>query len=163
MYALTHCHEDILMGLCFNTIIFIFAAVWGAVRDCYPGYQVFGCGFHWVQCLRRKYRKLGLGAFSDATLKKCYNRLLAIRFVPESKIPKTFIKLKTWSRKTFAVGHKVHDFFKIYRWNVDQVSCAPTLKLVPIQAAHQDQQCDRRMASCVSFQDGHKTLIVWVH
>ncbi len=36
-------------------------ATWSAMRDVFgDGVKLFGCGFHWTQCIFRRLKKLGL-------------------------------------------------------------------------------------------------------
>ena len=112
------CQLILFLPLYMSVISFcLFPAAWGALRECFPTCQVFGCGFHWVQCLRRRYMKLGLGSSQDPNLKKVFNRIRSIRFVPHQRIEGTFMKLKSKAQENFAIGHKVHVFLKYVEEN----------------------------------------------
>jgi len=68
---------------------------WKACKEVFPDVNVFGCFFHWSQAVLRKLRSLGLQtAYStDADIHRFCRLLLALPFLPASRIPKAFGRL----------------------------------------------------------------------
>ena len=65
-------------------------AAWGALRICFPGAKIRGCGFHWAKCLLGKWKNLGLrtAAKHDVNLRKLY-----AKFFPDQRIWKVFSEI----------------------------------------------------------------------
>ena len=89
------------------------SAAWGAIRTCFAGVKIYGCGFHWASCLQNKWKNLGLrpAVATNRPLKKLYGRVQALRFLPEEKIVPTFQRLKELSG-IYPEDHKIHSFME---------------------------------------------------
>ena len=72
-----------------------------AIKEVYPQITVYGCWFHYTQCIWRKTQKLGLSnAFkNNIQIQTFIRQLMAIPFLPASLINPTyrFLQLPTIS------------------------------------------------------------------
>ena len=70
-------------------------ALWRAIPDFFPGVLIYGCSFHWAQCIWRKIQDIGLAtayANDDAT-HRLRRKFLALPYLPKEHIPALFEKL----------------------------------------------------------------------
>ena len=76
--------------------IFLFAAVWQAVRIVFPTADVRGCVFHFAQAVLRKVGNLGLRpAYENRDGVYVFIRkLLGLPFLPDADIPNAFSALE---------------------------------------------------------------------
>ena len=119
------------------------SAAWGAIRTCFAGAKIYGCGFHWASCLQNKWKSLGLrptGA-TNRPLKKLYGRVQALRFLPEEKIVPTFQRLRVLPRRPQnPLLHGVH------REDLGEQQHLPSCVLVSVQPYFENQQRSRSLA-----------------
>ena len=68
------------------------AALWAAVRNCFPGSSIHGCVFHWTQSVWRKTQGLGLQQAyqEDERTHRLIRLLLALPFLPQEHIQPAF-------------------------------------------------------------------------
>ena len=102
-------------------------AIWAAIKECFPAAQIYGCGFHWVQCVRKKWSKLGLFSSQYKDHLIYLHRIWALRFAPNERIHTTFKKLKDHAMKNNAITHPIHQFFTYIetQW-IDSASHPPS-------------------------------------
>ena len=88
------------------------AAVFAAIRVCFPAAKSTGCGFHWAKCIRAKWRDLALhrSARETAALRSVYVRSQCLRFLAENWILVTFDKIVQEAARDFHAAHAVHRF-----------------------------------------------------
>jgi hypothetical protein len=73
------------------------AAIWGALKDTYPGIQLHGCNFHWSQAVwGRKVQEPDLSKAykDDKGTNKYLRRLVILPYLPEEHIVEMFHSLK---------------------------------------------------------------------
>lgn len=89
------------------------AAIWRAIRTCFPQSTPSGCGFHWTKCINNKWRDLGLhnSARTAEDLKVLYARVQAMRFLPHNYILQAFDNLLN-TVNHYPAAHAVHSFLE---------------------------------------------------
>jgi hypothetical protein len=73
-------------------------AVWQSVRIIFgENVKIYGCAFHWTQCLFRNLKKIGLVPFyrEDKSVSMLCKQLMTLHLLPKSKIIPNFSRLKT--------------------------------------------------------------------
>ena len=90
------------------------AAVWAAIRVCFPDVTAKGCGFHLAKCIHGKWRDLGLNRLARRTdaLKNFYVRSQTLRFLPENYIVRAFNELNRIAVADYPAAHEVHRFLQ---------------------------------------------------
>ena len=101
------------------------SAIWAELRECFPEARINGCGFHWVQCIRKKWSKLGLFNHQHKDLTIYLHRVWAMRFVPSDRIVKTFTMMKQHALQHLAATHTIHQFFLYVESQWIESTCHP--------------------------------------
>lgn len=71
-------------------------AVWQSVRLVFgENVNIFGCGFHWTQCLFRQLKKIGLTSYyrDDKTVSILCKQVMSLHLLPKAKIKLNFERL----------------------------------------------------------------------
>ena len=67
-------------------------AVWLSLKECFPGIELRGCGFHWSQAIYRQAQELHLGPayLKGGSITDTIKKLLALPFLPHRLMEKIF-------------------------------------------------------------------------
>ena len=89
------------------------AAVWKALKICFPNATLNGNAFHWARCLQGKWENLGLQTLPSANglLRKIYTWSQTLQYLPERLILGSFENIKKVAQ-VFPENHQVHSYLK---------------------------------------------------